>query len=234
MRALNRWLMLVAVVLGITLGIQGRSEADTITFNTNLNVWNPIGSSGAVNGGFVSDTATDGNQIGLRAELRTLPTPLPQTNDGINTATYFAPAGPFSPSFPTLSKWDFDFSIDLSATGQTVAAYNTTLTITDRSGLVTPVNLQGPGLIPSTSTLYQNAENPGFSFLSGIFPSFDPNVGGVYSFDLLLTPKSGNGDTLEVKMNVDVAPEPATFTLCGIGIVAICGYAWRRRKLTVI
>src|ERR1700722_15815315 len=156
MMNLHRWRMMVAVVLGITLGFQGRSEADTIAFNTNLNVWDPIGSSGAVNGGFVSDTATDGNQIGLRAELRTSPTPVPQSNDGVITATYLAPAGPFSPSMSTLAKWNFDFSIDLSATGQTVAAYNTTLTITDRSGLVTAVDLQGSGLIPSTTTLYQN------------------------------------------------------------------------------
>ncbi|MFX5494551.1 hypothetical protein ABTD62_22670, partial [Acinetobacter baumannii] len=76
-----------------------------------------------------------------------------------------------------------------------------TLTYTDISGKVTAVDLVASGQAPPNAVLLQEAENPGFSFLAPVFPSFDPNATGVYSFDLKLTPKTFDGDTLEVRMN---------------------------------
>ncbi len=192
------------------------------TFNANVNEWSsstppgpgiyPIGGSGEVNGGFVVSTGTNGDQIGLRAERRFVGV-LPQTNDGALTATYFAPAGT---SGGNLALWDFDVDIDLRGGHHTISDYTATITVTDRGGQVTPVDLTAPGLIDSDAILYQNALNPGFTFLAPVFPSFDPNAQGVYSFDLKLVPKSFDGDTLEAKMNVDVAavPEPSALALC--------------------
>jgi hypothetical protein len=230
-------------LLGLTVlfAVTTRLDAGpTVAFNANVNEWSsstppdpgngiyPIGGSGETNGGFVVSTASNGDQIGLRAELRFLG-PLPQTNDGVLTATYFAPAGT---SGGNLALWDFEGDADLRATGHTAADYTATLTFTDAGGKVTPLDLVGSGLVPSNAVLYQSAENAGFSFLASEFPSFNPDATGVYSFDLKLVPKTFTGDTLEVKMNVDVValPEPAGLTLFGLAVAGIGLRAWQKRR----
>jgi hypothetical protein len=217
----------------------GRASPVT-TFNANVNEWSsstlpgpgvyPIGGSGQVNGGFVVTTGSDGAQIGLRASLRFIGPVLPQTNDGLLTATYFAPPG----GSGGLAKWNFDGDIDLRGTGHTISDYTATLTITDRGGLVTPVNLVTPGAIASNAVLYQNSENPGFSFLAPIFPAFNPNLSGDYLFDLKLVPNPNiGGDTLEAKMDVEVTPEPASLILLGgMTAVGVAGHVCRRRRTT--
>jgi hypothetical protein len=40
-------------------------------------------------------------------------------------------------------------------------------------------------------------------------------------------------DTIFVDSGVEGVPEPATFTLLGIGIACMAGYGWRRRRLIV-
>jgi hypothetical protein len=217
------------------------APASVVTaFNMNVNEWSsstpldktngiyPIGGSGAINGGFVVATAMDGDQIGLRASLRKVGL-LPQTNDGVFTATYFAPAGT---SGNNLSLWNLDGDIDLRGSSHTISDYTATLTFTDRGGLMTQVDLVASGLAPTNTRLGQASENPGFSFLSAVFPSFDPNALGVYSLDLTLVPKTFIGDTLEARINVDVVPvpEPATLSLalCG-GIGLVCCRVRRAR-----
>jgi PEP-CTERM motif len=226
--------------LAALLAVSSRVDAGPVTiFNASVNEWSsstpsnpgagiyPIGGTGQVNGGFVVTTAMDGDQIGLRAELRFGGPVLPQTNDGLLTATYLAPPGS---SGGSLAKWNFDADIDLRRTGHTISDYTATLTFTDRGGLVSSENLVTSGFVPSNAVLYQNSENPGFSFLAPVFPAFDPNASGTYSFDLKLVP-SFVGDTLEAKMNVEVTPEPASLILFGgMGAVGLVGYAWRRRR----
>jgi hypothetical protein len=64
--------------------------------------------------------------------------------------------------------------------------------------------------------------------------AFDPNAPGVCSFDPKLVPRRFDGDTLEAKMNVDVAaaavaPEPSTIALAvGRGLVLL--FAHRRGR----
>jgi hypothetical protein len=179
----------------------------------------PIGGSGQINGGFVVSTGSDG-QIGLRGFLRTIGF-LPQTNDGLLTATYFAPTG--SPG-GGLARWNAELDIDLRGSGHTLDDYTAIITLTDRSGLVTPVDLVATGLIDGDAVLYQASENPGFPLFAPVFPSFDPNAPGIYSFDLKLTPRTFTGDTLEVAMNIDVGavPEPSTLVLClGGGLLVL-------------
>ena len=131
---------------------------------------------------------------------------LPQSNNGVS-ATYIAPAGT---SGSNLALWNFEADIDLRGTGHTISDYSAIFTITDISGLVSPVDLVATSFVPSNAVLYQNSENPGFSFLSPFFPLFDPLAPGVYSFDLTLTPTTFTGDTLSASINVDVVavPEP--------------------------
>jgi hypothetical protein len=228
MRRIDAGTRVALLGLAVLLAAASCGEASTVTvFNANVNEWSsstvadpsagiyPIGGSGAINGGFVVTTASDGAQIGLRGELRHIGL-LPQTNDGVLTATYFAPAGT---SGSNLSLWNFAADIDLRGTGHTISDYTATLTLTDISGLVTPVNLVTSGFIPGNAVLYQNSENPGFPFLSTIFPSFNPSALGDYSFDLLLVPSTFTGDTLEAKIIVDVVavPEPSTLALAFTG-----------------
>jgi hypothetical protein len=210
--------------LAVLFAATPRGEAGpTVSFDANVKEWSsstlpgpgiyPIGGSGQINGGFVVSTGSDGAQIGLRGFLRTIGF-LPQTNDGVLTATYFAPTG--SPG-GNLARWNAEFDIDLRGTGHTINDYTATVTLTDRGGLVTgPVDLVLTGLIDSDAVLYQDSENPGFPLFAPAFPAFDPNAPGVYSFDLKLTPRTFTGDTLEVNMNVDVGavPEPSTLVLC--------------------
>jgi hypothetical protein len=225
--------------LAVLLAASPRLNAGPVVqFDANVNEWSsstppgpgiyPIGGSGQINGGFVVSTASNGDQIGLRAELRFIGL-LPQTNDGVLTATYFAPAGT---SGSNLALWNFEGNADFRATGHTASDYTAILTITDRNGQVTPVDLVASGLAHPDAVLEQESENAGFPLFAPFFPSFDPNAPGVYSFDLTLTPKTFTGDTLEVKMNVDVAavPEPSSLTLLGIGIAGVGLRAWRKRK----
>jgi hypothetical protein len=227
--------------LGLAVLLATTSHANaspTTVFNANVNEWSsstpsdpgagiyPIGGTGEINGGFVVTTGSDGAQIGLRAELRGIGL-LPQTNNGVS-ATYIAPAGT---SGANLALWDFDADIDLRGTGHSISDYTAVLTVTDIGGLVTPVNLVATGFVPSNAVLYQNAENPGFAFLSPVFPSFDPTAPGQYSFDLTLTPSTFTGDTLSASINVDVVsvPEPSTMVLAlGAGVVGL--FHRRRRK----
>jgi len=227
----------LSVACWLLLAAAGQASPVT-AFNANVKEWSsstpsdpangifPIGGSGEINGGFVTSTTSDTAQIGLRARIR-FDGLLPQTNDGVLTATYFAPAGT---SGSNLALWNFDADIDLRGSGHTISDYTATLTVTDRSLLVTPIDLVASGSAPANLVLGQSSENPGFPFLAPVFPSFDPNAPGVYSFDLKLVPKTFTGDTLEVKMNVDVVgvPEPSTVVLAfGCGTVALCS-KWRR------
>jgi PEP-CTERM motif len=231
-----------AAVLGLAtlLAAAASGKAAPVTvFNADVNEWSsstqsdptsgiyPIGGTGALNGGFVVTTGSDGAQIGIRASLR-FKGLLPQTNNG-SVATYFAPAGT---SGNNLSLWNFDGDIDLQGTGHTLNDYTAVATFTDRKGLVTPVDLLAAG-IPSNLVLGQTSENPGFAFLSAVFPSFDPNAPGVYTFDLKLTPKTFTGDTLEATMNVDVAavPEPGTLALAGVAVGGLALRVLRRKKV---
>jgi hypothetical protein len=229
--------MSVAGIVAL-LVVTPRSEADAVTaFNANVYQWSsstasnpamgiyPIGGSGAINGGFVVSTGSDGAQIGMRASLRTIGL-LRQANDGV-TATYFAPTGT---SGGNLALWNFDMDIDLTHTNHTLSDYSATAIFTDRSGLVTPLNLLAAGT-PGNLVLGQSSENAGFSFLAPVFPSFDPSAKGVYSFELTLVPQTFSGDTLDVKMNVSVAavPEPAGITLALAGAVGLCLRSRRRR-----
>jgi hypothetical protein len=236
------WFLLCGPIL--FFGLASRSDAAPITaFNANVNEWSsstvgnsgagiyPIGGSGEVNGGFVVTTGSDGAQIGLRAELRFMGS-LPQTNNGI-TATYYAPTGT---SGGNLSLWNFEADIDLRNTGHNISDYSAIFTVTDRSDLVTPVDLVASGVVPANAVLYQNSENPGFSFLSSVFPAFDPTAPGVYAFDLKLTPTTFTGDTLEASINVDVAavPEPSPLALVASGAAALIIGRWRRRERALI
>jgi hypothetical protein len=235
-RAIFRFVILALVATGVFA--PGGLAGSVTQFNADVKEWSsstpadptngiyPIGGSGEINGGFVVSTGSDGSQIGIRGFLRGVGQ-LPQTNDGV-TATYSAHTGT---SGNNLSLWNFDVDIDLRGTGHTLSDYSAVLTFTDRSGLVTPLDLLANGS-PGNLVLGQSSENPGFAFLSAIFPSFDPNAPGVYSFDLKLVPTTFTGDTLEASMKVAVSPvpEPAGLVVAGFVALGCCLRSAVRRR----
>jgi hypothetical protein len=234
-------MLCVSVALGLIAAVAATSKGETVAFNATVADWSsstvsspatgiyPIGGSGQVNGGFVVGSDAAGNQIGLRAELRNFGPVLGQTNDGVETSTYIAPPG--GTTVPNRALWNFDYDIDLRASGHTISDYVATLTITDGTN-VDAINLVSSGIIQSNAKLFQDSENPGFAFLSGAFPAFNPNAIQNYGFDLSLTPTFQNGQALEVQMNVDVAPLPGIVPAAGFGMIGFIGfYAMKKRRL---
>ena len=138
-----------------------------------------------------SSDPESGAQIGIRADLRNSVNPLPQTNDGILTATYTAPTGTTSGTVDP-GKWNFDIDIDLrNTTGPlTLSDFTAILTVTNPGGAVTTRPTSAPSAIPPTGSWYSPSENPGFGYLAGVFPGYNPNTPGTYGFDLTLTPTS--------------------------------------------
>ena len=102
------------------------------------------------------------------------------------------------------------------------------LTITGPGGS-SPYNLQ---LIldntPAGGPLYQNSENLGFAFLGGPI-NFDPNVSGIYTFDLKLF-SSENLQLGDVSIQVNAIPEPSTWAMLILGFAGIGFMAYRRKS----
>ena len=183
----------------------------------------PIGGSGQVNGNFtLLDDPDTGIQIGLRANDRFSPVPLPNVD-----ADYTAQAGE---SGPGLTTWNYDVHIDFRGTGFSLGDFEVSV-LTSFANHSTP-DLQtaletafvlAPGTLDGVE-LYQTSQNPGF-FGSGI----DPFATGVETLALTLTPKSGvSASPLGVDITVQIIPEPSAAILAVGGLAAACGMRRRR------
>src|SRR5436189_44841 len=75
--------------------------------------------------------------------------------------------------------------------------------------------------------LYQNSENLGFSIFSGL--NFNPNVSGIYTFDLKLF-SADNQQLGDVSIQVSAVPEPSTWAMLILGFAGIGFMAYRRKS----
>lgn len=163
----------------------------------------PIGGSGQVNGEFTIGTV-QGVEIGLRAQQRFEGTIEANGNRVGGYESLTSPGGPGDAGV-----WNYDWHIDLrdgknAHKDRTLGDYSVTLetNITDGEdlfGFPLPLDLTFGEQILENAVLYQSSQNPGFGN-----DIYNPSVQNVYTFKLVLTPKTFNGPPLAVSIEVDV------------------------------
>jgi hypothetical protein len=208
-----RFSSLGLIALGSALALTSlvSPAAAVVTFNQNLTSGWTQG-SGTSNGHFTVDTEANGVELGLRASLRKVGPITPTGN------LYIAPAG----TKDGLAIWNFEFSVNPGL----LTGTHSWLTITGPGGAFA----FDPKLIwdntPVGGPLYQNSENLNFPIFPGL--NFNPNVSGVYTFDLKLL--SANDQVLaDVSIQVNAVPEPSTWAMLILGFAGIGFMAYRRK-----
>lgn len=164
----------------------------------------PIGGAGQLNGEFTTAERL-GIQIGLRAQERFVG-PLEATaNKNGKVGIYEAETG--TSDALGRATWNYDWHVDLRnargvAAGTTLADYDLTLEtdmFASQFGFPVPVDLTFGGFVPGNAVLYQSSFNPVFGATG-----FDPLAVDTYSLRLVLTPKTFNGPSLAVSIEVNV------------------------------
>jgi MYXO-CTERM domain-containing protein len=233
------WVVCAALIVGVWVCV-APAEADSVS------MFGPLpgatfGGSGIPNDAVAITTITDGQvtiTLGLAAHAR-FDNPL-VTNDG--NGTFFAQPGtrisPDDPSMLDVAMWNFDFYVDVD--GASFEDYQFNLLYDVDNGATTDfgtLDLNAAvvalgGTLGSTS-LVEGSENLSFDFLYDIpidFPfiappggSFNPDAGGLYSFQLTATRVSDAMFLGSSSMAVSVVPVPpaAAMGLVGLGLVAL-------------
>jgi hypothetical protein len=169
--------------------------------------------SGTSNGHFAVDTEANGVELGLRASIRFIGAITPVGN------LYTAPAG-VGPT--SLALWNYEFSINPGSLLNT----HSQLEITGPGGILTFDPMLISDNTPTIGSLDQNSEN--LSFTPGAPLNFNPNIAGIYTFDLKLF-DAGNTLLGDVSIQVNAVPEPSTWAMMILGFVGI-GFLTYRRK----
>jgi hypothetical protein len=208
-----RFSSLGLIALGTALALTSfvSTASAVVTFNQNLaSGWTQ--GNGTSNGHFTVDTEANGVELGLRASLRKVGLITPTGN------LYIAPAG----TKDGLAIWNFEFSVNPGS----LTGTHSLLTITGPGGAFA----FDPKVIwdntPIGGPLYQNSENLNFPLFPGL--NFNPNVSGVYTFDLKLL--TANDQVLaDVSIQVNAVPEPSTWAMLILGFAGIGFMAYRRK-----
>lgn len=236
----NRMLYFLALACALLM-FAGGAAASVISLDTCLTSPPGVYASGVANGCHLT-VSTDGvTEIGLGAVVNgSLIPPVPGTN------TYQIPVGDAGGG---LAHWDFLYSLNNQynggsavlqglnvffqakdeTTGHAGTAFNPAQFINDNfgygpSGVDNPVNL-------AADWGAQNVKNLG---LSGFLPGFDPNSLDLYSITIF---KAAGGQVVETDkaffqpVATSPVPEPSTWSLLFLGLVACFGFVRRSRAL---
>lgn len=169
--------------------------------------------SGTTNDHFTVDTQANSVELALRASIRHVGSITPTGN------LYIAPAGNSS----GLALWNFEFSVN---PGSLTGTYSL-LTITGPGGSLVFDPTIIPDNTPIGGSFDQNSENLGF--FPGSPLNFNPNVSGIYTFDLKLF--SAEERVLgDVSIQVNAVPEPSTWAMLILGFAGVGFMAYRRKS----
>ncbi|WKA30608.1 PEPxxWA-CTERM sorting domain-containing protein [Bradyrhizobium roseum] len=212
MRILSFGLIGLGAALALTSLVS--PAAAVVTFDQSLaSGW--YQGAGTSNGHFAVDTGANGVELGLRASIRFVGPITPTGN------VYFAPTGSTPPG---RALWNFEFSVNPGSYEDTYSL----LTITGPGGSLAFDPTQISDNKPTGGSFDQNSENLGFAFLGGPI-NFNPNVSGIYTFDLKLF---SSEDALlgGVSIQVNAIPEPSTWAMLILGFAGIGFMAYRRKS----
>jgi len=215
--------------------------------------------SGNFNGGFTVDRdSIPGLELGLRTHTR-FPssdgTAAGIMSQGDGVYGNFAAQGFFTDgSLGGLrASWNFDFSINSNydgrggnlsgltyllnidydpSAGTSFLAINPLTAISDNaygtnSGLVAVGTSGTSAGLAATTNLAQNSEQ--LNFFAGA-PPFNPNASGVYDISLQAFQNGELVGQTQIQVDVGSVPEPASFTLWGLGAIGCAVAGYRRRK----
>jgi hypothetical protein len=169
--------------------------------------------TGTSNGHFAVDTEANGVELGLRASIRFVGPITPTGN------LYFAPTGNSS----GLALWNFEFSVNPGS----LTGTHSLLTITGPGGTLAFDPTTIGDNTPTNGSFDQNSENLGF--FPGAPLNFNPDVSGIYTFDLKLL-SSDNQLLGDVSIQVNAIPEPSTWAMLILGFAGIGFMAYRRKS----
>ena len=239
----------VAFTLAAVAFVPRVAFADTLLFNTSLAT--PPGEyhgTGNQNLGYTTVTTGtgvtgDGIELGLGVQTHGI---------GGNflaapgTANYTVSAGA-TVAQPTLALWNFDYSVNLGNSGQTIASIlsNASLTVLNQTtGLSISFNpaaiSDNAGLHPGGGTVngskaqgfavgsdvgFQNSENLGFNLDSAHNTAFAFDPFALDSYLITL-----NVDGVSVSETVNAVPEPATWAMMILGFLGLGFMAYRRKQ----
>lgn len=169
--------------------------------------------TGTSNGHFAVDTQANGIELGLRASIRFVGPITPTGN------IYFAPTGLALGA----ALWNFEFSVNPGS----LTGTHSLLTITGPGGSLAFDPTLIPDNKPTGGSFDQNSEN--LSFFAGSSLNFNPNVSGIYTFDLQLFSAQDRllGD---VSIQVNAVPEPSTWAMLILGFAGVGFMAYRRKS----
>ena len=227
---MSRKLKLFAGAVIATAMAGSGANADTVNYDTALAPPGYYNGSGNANAGFTTNTTPSGVELGLGVNLQFLGVVHPTS-----TNIYNVPTGI---STGTAATWDFEYSVNLGASGLQVGGISSLLTVLNTAnGQSIAFNPGSVGDNATNGTVgFQNAENLGFAFVSFFFPlfGFDPNAIDTYVVTLSAQINTGGslGSVSEI-INAVATPLPAALPLFAGGL-GVMGLLARRRKRKAI